>query len=395
MRPTTPRQGSPRAAVAVACVALFTDMFVYGLAIPVLPLLPATVGAGPAATGLLFASYAAAMLAATPVAGVLVDRFGSRVPLVVGLLGLAAATLLFAVGGPFWLLLVARTLQGAAAGAAWVAGFALIAAAVPLASRGRAMGLAMSMVSVGILVGPPVGGVLVEQLGTTAPFLLAAALAVVDGIVRLLLAPSAEPVRDDPTSPLTVLRVPGTASVLAVALLSAATIAAIEPLLPLHLTRSLDATPVHVGLLFGLTVLVGAVLNPVVGGLLGRVDARFLVLVGVVAAVAGLVLVAVGSSSGAVVVGMVALGVAVAFFSAPSTTLVGIQGQQTAPPALGGAYTLFNLAYATGLMVGPALGGVLTETLGHGRGLVVLAGLVLAGGLVALRRLPSARWGGA
>jgi hypothetical protein len=48
------RSGSPRPApaVAVACVALFTDMLVYGLAIPVLPLLPATVEAGPTATGI-------------------------------------------------------------------------------------------------------------------------------------------------------------------------------------------------------------------------------------------------------------------------------------------------------------------------------------------------------
>jgi DHA1 family solute carrier family 18 vesicular amine transporter 1/2 len=71
---TTPPSTSPRAALVVACLALFTDMFVYGLAIPVLPLLPPVVAAGPAATGVLFGSYAVAMIVATPPAGRLVDR---------------------------------------------------------------------------------------------------------------------------------------------------------------------------------------------------------------------------------------------------------------------------------------------------------------------------------
>lgn len=65
----TKNRTRPQAAVVVACLALFTDMLVYGLAIPALPLLDATVDAG---------------------------------PLLIGMIGLAAATLLFALGGPYW-----------------------------------------------------------------------------------------------------------------------------------------------------------------------------------------------------------------------------------------------------------------------------------------------------
>ena len=87
----------PAVAITVACIALFTDMLVYGLAIPVLPLLPATVQAGPAATGVLFAGYAAATVVVTPIAGRWVDRVGPRRPLLIGLVGLAAATMLVAL----------------------------------------------------------------------------------------------------------------------------------------------------------------------------------------------------------------------------------------------------------------------------------------------------------
>lgn len=389
--PTRDHHTTPRAAVTVACVALFVDMFIYGLAIPVLPLLPATVDAGPTATGLLFASYAAAMIVATPLAGALVDRRGSRMPLFAGMLGLGAATCLFALGGPFWLLLLGRVLQGFAAGMAWVASLALIAAAVPLERRGRLLGLAMSMVSIGILVGPPVGGVLVEHFGTAAPFLIAAGLAVLDGVARVAFVRDETRPVDDPTGPVAVLRVPRTVPVIVVVLISAAIIAAIEPLLPLHLHQEFDVTPLGIGLLFGLMVIVGAILNPFVGSLITRVDARALVSLGVVSATAGLALAGVAASLSVLVLAMVLLGAAVAFLSAPGTTLIGLQGQQTDPPALGGAYTLFNLAYATGLMFGPAVAGVLTGALSLTAALLVLSAATLAIGIGAAVKLPSAR----
>jgi DHA1 family solute carrier family 18 vesicular amine transporter 1/2 len=216
----------------------------------------------------LFAGYAAAMIVVTPVAGRLVDRTGPRQPLLICLVGLAAATLLFAVGGPYWLLVLARLLQGVAAGMSWVAGLSLIAAVTPFATRGRSMGLAMSMVSLGVLIGPPLAGLLVENFGVRAPFLLAAGFALADGAARLLLVRDCVRVTDDPAGPLTVLRVPGSWSVVGAVILGAATIAAIEPVLPLHLTQQYGtgALGLGLGLLFALAVVAGAVINPLVGG---------------------------------------------------------------------------------------------------------------------------------
>ena len=109
-------RATPARATAVSGAILFTDMLLQGLAIPVLPLLPAVVEQGAAATGILFASYAVAMVIATLFAGRMVDRRGSKGLLVAGVIVLAIATLLFATGGPYWLLLISRLLQGAAAG---------------------------------------------------------------------------------------------------------------------------------------------------------------------------------------------------------------------------------------------------------------------------------------
>ena len=385
--PVPPRT-SPRMAVVVSCIALFTDMLVYGILIPLLPFMPAVERAGSSATGLLFAAYAAMMIAATPLAGRLVDRRGPRGPLLVALLGLAAACLLFAVGGPYWLLLVSRLLQGAAAGLGWVASLALIAAAIPLERRGACLGLAMSMVSVGTLVGPPLAGWIARDHGHAAPFVLAAAVLVVDGVLRIIFVRPTPPRADDPATALDVLRVRGSWPVVVLIALGSAVTSAIEPILPVRLAVGLGLDTAGIGLLFTLLVVIGAGLNPMVGAALSRVSPRLLALGGAALAVAGLVLVGAGSRLPVVVAGIVCLGAAIAFLVAPASTLIGVQGARTEPPALGGAYSLYNLAYAAGLTLGPALAGALTSALGYSAACAALAIGVAVVAISGFGRLP-------
>ena len=75
----------------------------------------------------LFGSYALALLITTPIFGMISDKLGRRGPMLWGILGLAAATLLFAFANTFWFLLLVRILQGCAAAITWTAGLALLA----------------------------------------------------------------------------------------------------------------------------------------------------------------------------------------------------------------------------------------------------------------------------
>ena len=385
--PTTPRT-NPRMAVAVSCIALFTDMLIYGILIPLLPLMPAVERAGSSATGLLFAAYAAMMIAVTPLAGRLVDRKGPRDPLLAALLGLAAACLLFAVGGPYWLLLISRLLQGAAAGLGWVASLALIAASIPLERRGTYLGLAMSMVSIGTLAGPPLAGWLARDHGHAAPFVLAAAVLILDGVLRVVFVRPTPPSADDPATPLDVLRVGGSWPVVILIAVGSAVTSAIEPILPVRLAVGLGLDTAGIGLLFALLVIIGAVLNPMVGAILNRVSPRVLALIGAALAIAGLLLLGAGSRLPVVIAGIVCLGGAIAFLVAPAGTLIGVQGARTTPPALGGAYSLYNLAYAAGLTLGPVTAGALTSALGYSAACAVLAGAVAVVALGGFSRLP-------
>ncbi|RJF43266.1 MFS transporter [Actinomyces sp. 2119] len=376
---------SATSALVVGSIALFTDMLVVGLAVPVLPLLPSVLDAGPAATGVLFASYAVAMVMATFAAGRAVDRYGPRSPLLVGLVGLAAATLLFAVGGPYWLLLVARFCQGIAGGMSWVASLSLIAATTPMDRRGQAMGTALSTITLGVLVGPVLAGFMVDHLSTASPFLLAACVACLDGVLRVVLVKDSPRVSDDAAGPLAVLRVPGSVPVTVAILVGAAVLSSLEPVLPVHLGTS----ALSVGLLFALASLAGVIANPVVGSCVGTVSARLLTALGLAAVVAALVTVGVATELWLTGVGMVFLGLSSALLLVPATALVVDQGYAARPPTLGGSFALYNLAYAGGMAVGPLLTGFGVQRLGFTPALVAAAVALAVLGGASVSRLPS------
>lgn len=47
--------------------------------------------------------------------------------------------------------------------------------------RGNAMGIALGGLALGVLIGPPFGGIMYEFVGKSAPFLVLSALALGDG----------------------------------------------------------------------------------------------------------------------------------------------------------------------------------------------------------------------
>lgn len=383
-----PAGATPVRATAVAGVVLFTDMLLEGLAIPVLPLLPSVVEQGEAATGILFSSYAAAMIVATLFTGRVVDRRGSKGPLLTELIVLVAATLLFATGGPYWLLLVARFVQGIAGGIAWVAALSLIAAATGIEKRGQMMGIAMSTVTLGVLAGPPLGGFLVDAFGPASPFLIAAAIAIVDVALLLALIPGSPRQSDDTAGPFTVLKVRGSASIVAAIGIGAAVLAAVQPVLPGRIGEQSSASTI-IGVLFGIAALVGIIANPIVGHLMTSTAPRLLVGAGIVAVAAALLVIGWSSELWQIGIGMGLLGLSSAMLLAPATTLISEQGFRSEPPTLGGSFALYNLAYAAGLTIGPLLTGFGVQQTGFTTAMAITALVFAVLGGVALVRLPA------
>ncbi|MDJ0360847.1 MFS transporter [Rhodococcus sp. H29-C3] len=111
--------------------------------------------------GLLLALYDGAEVLLKPVFGTLADKIGAKPVLLGGLIGFAAASLLFVlVADTNWLWL-ARLGQGAAAAAFSPAASSLVARLSPKAERGKGFGTYGFYKSLGYTAGPLLGGAIV------------------------------------------------------------------------------------------------------------------------------------------------------------------------------------------------------------------------------------------
>ncbi|KAJ1926038.1 hypothetical protein IWQ60_004135 [Tieghemiomyces parasiticus] len=181
-------RGKQSVVMAVAGIAVFTDMLIFGLAIPVLPkLLETMVDNVSTANGILSGSFAVGLLVGAPISGRLSDKYCNRqIPMCVGLVALLVSTLLFGIGKAYWQLILARIVQGAASGASWSVGFSMVADVYPPEKAGVVMGTVMGCNTLGHLMGPTIGGLLYEAGNQHTPFIFGACLAFVDLVARLV-----------------------------------------------------------------------------------------------------------------------------------------------------------------------------------------------------------------
>ena len=125
--------------------------------------------------------------------GLIVDRLASRrAPFVFSLLLTFASTLGFALATTLPVLLVARLLEGLSTAIVAVVGNALMCNVVEPKRLGRAMGLSSMALSIGLLVGPVLGGVLYEYCGYFETFLPALALVGIEVGLRCLMVESGD-----------------------------------------------------------------------------------------------------------------------------------------------------------------------------------------------------------
>ena len=104
--------------------------------------------------------------------GRLADIIGLKKVYIIGSLIFALFALAAGLSGDMGLLIGFRVLQGTGAAMTQGTGMAIIAAAFPATERGKAIGLMMGIVSAGAIVGPALGGFLLDWFNWRAVFLV-------------------------------------------------------------------------------------------------------------------------------------------------------------------------------------------------------------------------------
>lgn len=388
MRPVTdlPRDVAAMAVVAF-CVALG-----FGVVAPAIPLFASEFGVSATAAGAVVSAFAFMRFVSALAAGRLVDRFGQRTMLVVGLAVVAVSSLLAGFSGTYAQLLVLRGVGGVGSAIFAVAAVSLVLAVAAADMRGRAMGVYRSGFLLGGMVGPALGGA-VLGLSLRAPFFLYAGTLAVAGAAALAFVrrPGTRATDGDPQESSAdteeppdrsfreVLALPEyQAALVANAAVGFASFGLRAALVPLFFVQALEAPPGWVGVAFLVSTVVQTALMIPAGRWTDTAGRRPALLVGSSATALGLGVLALSGSVWTALVGMAVFGAGSAYLGTAPGALVGdVAGRRS-----GTVVAVFNMASDLGAVVGPVLAGVLVDrgsfpgAFGAGVAFVVVAGLL-------------------
>ncbi len=346
--------------------AIFTDMMVYSLVIPVLPSYATSLGADELTIGVIFGAFSLALLMFSIPIGLLSDRTGRRPIMVIGMLTLAAATVVFALSSNIYVLIIARIIQGMSGAATWSAGLALLADTYGPEERGEKLGFAMSVMSVGMLIGPVVGGLIYDNLGYVPTFVIPAIIASTIGVLFMIgktsypaIAKSEgtsylKPIKNAPVVFLTCA---------AIIVIGAGTFGLVEPYMPVYLHDTFEATPTAIGLAFGFMSLLSAVTQPFAGKLYDRHGGRTIITAGLVASSVVIAVAMLMPTLALTAVVFALIGCTISFVLSPMMPLLSdLYGSGAAGGSQGFAYGVYNTLFSLGLALGPFLGGIAITT---------------------------------
>jgi MFS transporter, DHA1 family, multidrug resistance protein len=183
---STKKKGS--GSLVILMVNMFIAMVGMGLIIPIMPKYVTAFGATGQAMGYLVAAFGLTQFLFSPIAGELSDKYGRKLLIVTGIGLFTVSQVLFGIAEHMWMLYVSRLLGGMSAALMTPPMMAYVADITTEEKRGKGLGMLMASMTLGVVIGPGIGGMLAEY-GIRAPFYAAAALAGLSTVVSLLFLP--------------------------------------------------------------------------------------------------------------------------------------------------------------------------------------------------------------
>ena len=369
------------------------------IVMPVLPFIVRKYVQDPAAVGvwigILASSFSFCAFLSAPAFGKLSDRVGRKPVLFVSLVGSVVGFVFLGIGGALWVLLLGRVIDGLTVGNAG-AYMSYIADVTPPEERAKRFGLIGAVMSVGLMLGPAIGGPLAAWLGPSAPAYFAAAVTAVTALLSLVILPeSLAPENRAATFALSDLhpfkviadafKHPDLRPLLLLLLLIGVPMAGTQANISVFAIDVVHFGPTQIGLLVSaLGVINVAVQGGLLRILLPRIGGRRVVLVGLVGEGLGYVVLGV---VGAIIHAPWLLAVGVLFWAASEAavapSMTGLLSAAVSPAEQGwlmGGLTSMNSAAR---VIGPLLAGALYAGLGHAApywfgAIVILAVILLA-----------------
>ncbi|MEF8852643.1 MAG: MFS transporter [Haloarculaceae archaeon] len=393
---------SVRYVVASLVAGVFFGGLGGGVAFPTLPTLGPLLGISPFVVGLILSVNRFTRLVMNTPAGQVLDRVGTRRPMIVGfvfqglvpfgyILGLHADRLPV---GSATVFLLSRSLWGFGSAFVFVGAFSTITHVTTPENRGKWIGYMRGGQSLGFPTGLVVGGLLTDAYGYDLAFAVAGVAGLLAAVVAFLVLPDvspdvgASPLRELPSIVRADPRIAAVGTVnlvvrflFAGVLLSTVVLYAGEYEIEIGL---LSATGVS-GVVMAISVLGASVTTVLVGRYSDEVSNRALVTIpAVVVLAAGFVLLAFLPTLLGIVVAVALIGIGVGGSNPPLMAYLGDISPSDDVGKLGGVYNVFG---DLGSTLGPLVALPLVERVGFAAEYLACAVLALGVGVLVSRTL--------
>ncbi|MDX6201617.1 MAG: transporter, family, multidrug resistance protein [Frankiales bacterium] len=391
MRRPEPLKGLPREVGVLVAVA-FAVAVGFGIVAPAIPVFARSFDVSRGAAGAVISAFALARLLFALTSGRLVDRFGERLVMAVGIGIVAVSSALAGLAQSYAQLLLLRGAGGVGSAMFTVSAYSLLLRTVPAGQRGRASGVFSGGFLLGGITGPALGG-LVTGWNIRAPFFAYAGTLAVAGSIGLFALRSTA-LRDresaraqQPVALAKALRNRSYVAALAANLADSWAVLGIRSaLIPLFVGDILHKSPGWTGLGFVVVAAVNAATLFPAGRYADSYGRKPVMVAGCLASAAAITVLAVVPNAAGYLLAMAVFGFGSGLLDVAPAAVVG----DVAGGRGGRVVAAYQMSGDTGVILGPLIAGHLADVGSHGThpsyalAFGVTAAVLAFAGLVAL-----------
>jgi DHA1 family multidrug resistance protein-like MFS transporter len=364
----------------------------FGIVTPIFPFYIDALGMAGIELGALAASFAIARIILAGPMGNVSDRVGRKPILIFSLLGFAFSNIVYAFANDVFVMIAARSLEGAVSAGFFPAANAFVSDVTTPENRGTAMGYLSMGNMVGFVVGPALGGFLAQFLGIRIPFILAgfAAFRTMGLLYVLVQEPIKKTIREAaPKVPIreVISRARACYGALGVAMFANMfAMGILEVAFMLDAVINIGVEPYEIGIFFGvigITMMIGNVGFGKLSDMRGR---KWLIVIGAMIGALSMGMFIVSTTTFDLMIAGIVLSIGMSMRGPAIQALI---ADVTDPQAYGTMMGVFGAVSNSAYAVSPLIGGKIFDDTGSAAlSLIIAGGVSVAGGVVAAVFLP-------
>ncbi|CAH8556433.1 unnamed protein product [Schistosoma turkestanicum] len=315
--------------------------------------------------GIMFTTKPLVQFLVNPIIGPITNRIGYSIPMFTGFVLLFTSTIVFTVAKNFYLLLVARAVQGIGSACSSVSGMGMLATNyVDETERGRAFAFALSGLAIGLLIGAPYGGITYQFISEEAPFLILAGLIIFEGILQLFaLKPRIQRESQEGSSLRELLKDPYILIAAGAITFGNLGMSVLEPTLPLWMKTTMNSTEWQQGIAFlpaSLSYLFG---TNIFGPIAHRIGSGYSAGLGLLITAGCLITIPFSRRIEHLIAPMFGMGFAVGMVDSSMMPVMGTLVDLRHVAVYGSVYAIADVAFCLSFVIGPIVSAILVKFL--------------------------------